>query len=169
MKAKPLPPIEELRLYLSYDSDTGIFTWVKRKHVGPLPGERAGSLESDGYRRIQFNKQHCLEHRLAWLFMTGEDPGDLQIDHIDCNKSNNRWSNFRLATASDNQKNQLRPKSNTSGSKNVCWHKHKKSWIAHVGCNKKLHHIGYFDDFEEARQAVVEYRKTLHKEFTNHG
>ena len=35
--------------------------------------------------------------------MTGADP--IEVDHIDGNRSNNKWSNLRNGTRSDNQRN----------------------------------------------------------------
>lgn len=169
MKPKPLPPLKRLQEYLQYDPETGGIVWIKRKHRGPLPGERAGTLEDNGYIRVQFDGRHYPVHRIAWYFMTGEDPLDFEIDHIDRDETNNRWLNLRLATDSDNQKNQAKPKSNTSGVKGVSWHKKKGLWIAHIGLNKKLHHLGYFRLLEHAEEAVREYREQLHKEFTHHG
>lgn len=40
--------------------------------------------------------------------MTGEDPGDLFVDHINRDPSDNRWANLRLATRSQNGANSVR-------------------------------------------------------------
>lgn len=169
MKALPLPSVEVLNEWFNYDPTTGILTWKKRKHKGPLAGEEAGNLDPSGYKRIQFNGQKYGIHRFAWRMVTGEDPGEFEIDHKDTNRSNNRFDNLRLATDNHNQMNQKKPKSNKSGAKGVCWHKGKQAWIAHVGLNKKLIHLGYFRTVEDAEKVVREYREKLHKEFCNHG
>ena len=59
-------------------------------------------------------KKHLLLHRLVWILKTGELPNKT-IDHIDINKSNNQYYNLRLATAKEQQHNQGKRKSNTSG------------------------------------------------------
>jgi hypothetical protein len=45
------------------------------------------------------------------------------IDHINGNKSDNRWLNLREATQSQNMTNTGNRADNSSGYKGVCWHK----------------------------------------------
>ena len=44
---------------------------------------RAGSPNGRGYLRLRFKSKQYLAHRIAWLFMTGHDPGSQVVDHID--------------------------------------------------------------------------------------
>ena len=44
-------------------------------------------------------------HRLIWVWMTGEDPGDMVIDHINQDGLDNRWENLRKVTKSQNNAN----------------------------------------------------------------
>lgn len=94
----PLPPLDYLKKKLTYNKRTGIFTWKKPAHPSPVkPGDEAGGLTSNGYIRIRIDNVSYKAHRLAWLFITGEDPGELEIDHKNRKRSDNRACNLRLA------------------------------------------------------------------------
>ncbi len=57
--------------------------------------------------------------------------------------------------------------SNTSGIKGVFFDKRKKTWRAQITHNKKKHHLGYFENIEDAAKARREKAKELFGEFTN--
>jgi hypothetical protein len=152
-KSKPLPPLEELQKVLSYDSETGIFTWIIRTSQRTPAGSVAGTIDSKGYRKIWFDGQQWLAHRLAWLFETGEDPGDLSLDHINRKKDDNRIENLRLATGRQQNGNQSLQVDNTSGFRGVSYNKKNNKWLAKLqiaGCTKFL---GYFVLKEDAAAA----------------
>jgi hypothetical protein len=107
--------VERLKELLHYDPDTGHFTWLADFRHQHKSGDRAGTL-CHGYRRIKIDRVLYYEHRLAWLYMCGEFPPK-HIDHADMDRANNRWSNLRLATRSQNQAN--RPTTNKIGLKGV--------------------------------------------------
>lgn len=81
-------------------------------------------------------------------------PGEL-VDHIDGDRLNNRRSNLRVATQSQNQFNRSKPRNNTSGFKGVSWKKSHKSWQAIIKVHGKHIHLGYFDIPEEAHAAYM--------------
>lgn len=74
---------------------------------------------------------------------------ELQVDHINRNKLDNRKSNLRSVTQSQNDFNKPLAIHNTSGYKGVHWHKNKRRWIARIG-NKWL---GTFSSKTEAIHA----------------
>lgn len=100
--------LSELRETLSYDPNTGEFRRVS------TPSAIVGKVDPQGYLRISVNGRYYYAHRLAWLFVNGDWPGD-RIDHIDRDRANNRIGNLRVATASQNAANAGPRKSNTSG------------------------------------------------------
>lgn len=75
------------------------------------------------------------------------------IDHINRNGLDNRKENLRVCTQSQNSHNSRIRKDNKSGIKGVYWHKINKKWIARIGVNSKLKHLGVFSDKLEAKNA----------------
>ncbi|WP_416425609.1 HNH endonuclease [Pseudomonas sp. App30] len=159
--------LQRLKESVRYSPIVGVFEW-RRVGRRVRPGFLAGGTISTGYVVITIDRKRYLAHQLAWLYMTGEWP-DRAIDHIDGDRSNNAFSNLRLATASENQWNKEMLASNTSKVKGVYWYKELKKWRAFVGFRGKDHYVGVFDRLEDAEEAVKSKRKELHGEFANHG
>lgn len=106
MKIKPLPTLKRVQELLDYDPLTGEFTWKINR--GPMPaGSKAGQRWVD-YVRLKIDGQSYQAHRIAWLLLTGEDPGLMVIDHKDLDKQNNRANNLRIRTISENAAHTLR-------------------------------------------------------------
>jgi hypothetical protein len=94
-----------------------------------------------------------------------QPPEGFFVDHIDGNPLNNRRSNLRLATPSENQWNQKRSCANTSGFKGVGWHERDRRWQARIRKEGKLYHLGNFKSPEEAHEAYCRAAAELHGEF----
>lgn len=174
MKARSMPSKEELDQVLKYDFETGEFRWRPRplamfksgnsakrprsaKHScnqwnSHFAGRPAASLKSDGYYYINHNNRAMLAHRVAYKIMTGNDP--VEIDHIDGNRSNNKWSNLRNGTRSDNLRNLALRSTNTSGCHGVTFSKRQQKWTAHIW-------LGTFDSKEEAVAIRKHYEAVL--------
>ena len=157
-----------------YCPETGeIRNKVDRGRYGRFKaGTIATSRHNKGYLQVQFSKDgrkfHYLAHRVAWLLHTGEDPGDMEIDHIDGQRSRNIFSNLRLVGRQENSRNMSKFKSNTSGVTGVYWDKEKGKWMARITDHGKLQNLGYFYDKFEAIRArkSAENRLGYHP---NHG
>ena len=94
--------------HYSYDPDSGVL--YVRKRLGqrsPKVGEPANTTEVGGYLRIRTRGRHMKVHRVVWLMVTGEWPEDT-IDHINFVRDDNRWSNLREMSRSDNVKRRQR-------------------------------------------------------------
>ena len=159
-----------LKMILHYDEETGNFHRKLRQKGIQTVGEIAGTLTSYGYIRISLFSKQYMAHRLAYLYMEGELPNKyIQVDHIDRNRANNKWSNLRKATNMDNSYNTVMRKSNTSGVKGVSQHKTTKMFEAYLSANGSKVYLGSYLTLEEATKAVRIAREELHGEFANHG
>ena len=77
----------------------------------------------------------------------------IPIDHINHKKIDNRKSNLRVVNKSQNAMNQSTSVANTSGITGVGWHKRKGKWRAYIKVDYKQKELGYYNSFEEAKQA----------------
>lgn len=146
------PSCERLRQLLAYDPETGEFWW-KAGQKGASVGARAGSVNKrHGYRYIAIDGTLYRASRLAWLYMYGEVPSG-QIDHIDRDRANDRISNLRSATQSQNNANTGMRSDNTSGYRGVCWHRPSGRWFARLKKDRRQISLGYFRDAREAARA----------------
>jgi hypothetical protein len=154
----------EVSEYLTYNSETGILRRAKTTgRTGQhKKGERAGHLAKDGYWTISINGKAYKSHRLAFALMTGRWPKE-QLDHINGDKSDNRWINLREATQSQNQWNVGKKRKNTSGYTGVLPCNGK--WRACISHNKQRVHIGLFPTAELAHAAYLKKRSELHGNF----
>jgi HNH endonuclease/AP2 domain len=169
MKANPLPPLKYLHEIFEHDRENGILIWKKRLSIRVWPGKPAGRLSNRGYLRVGICGICYLVHRIIYYMLHEVDPGDLQIDHRDTNRLNNREYNLRLAEHEHNCFNQSKRDSNKSGYKGVCFHKNTGTWRGYVTLARKQYSCGYHATPELAAEAVRSFRETLHGKFTNHG
>src|SRR5690606_41596588 len=102
------------------------------------------------------------------LYMEGKYPPDC-VDHIDGDRSNNRLSNLRHASRSENNWNiKLDPRS-TTGVKGVYFSKKDGSYMARISVSGKRVYIGSYKDIESAKIAIEKARGYMHGEYANHG
>ena len=160
---------EYLKSIVKYSPESGVFIYLEsdRKNTRRDSGDIAGWSGGQGYNYIMINCSQYKVNRLAWLYMTGDWPAKL-VDHKNTNKGDDRWSNLREASHSQNQANRNIQKNNTSGFKGVNLTNDGK-WEARVYFNKKKYYLGRFDDICDANNAVMAKREEVHGEFSNHG
>ena len=154
---------ERLKELLEYDPETGVFIW-KTRRGGLKAGSVAGTKHANGYVRIKCDGKSYMAHRLAWLYVHGQFP-EKQIDHINGLREDNRLSNLRCVSRSENQRNRRLCKRSTSGIIGVRWHKQAGKWQAR-GINSL--HLGLFNCKATAGYVARRWRK-LNGFHDNHG
>lgn len=99
-------------------------------------------------------------HRLIMGLYPGNE--NIYVDHIHTERKNdNRKSNLRLATRSQNGMNMEKMPQNTSGVTGVSFKKDKGLWVAYITVNARRIWLGSSKDFNEA----VELRKNAEKKY----
>ena len=137
---------EYVKSIISYDPETGNFTWKYREDATKswntqFAWTRCGS-PSNGYILIRINGKGYRAHRLVWLITHGYWP-EMEIDHVNGDKKDNRLTNLRLADRV--QQGHNRKSSGKSGLLGVHWCKNAKKWISFTRLNSKKKYLGSFD------------------------
>lgn len=176
--ARSLPEQAVLRELLSYDPETGILRWRERarhwfacnrswrrwnnKHAG----EVAISSLNGGYLTGRLLGQSCRAQRVAWKWMTGDEPE--VIDHQNGNRADNRWANLRGTDSLGNRLNARKYVTNKTGQMGVNQRARDGRWVATIKYARRPIFLGAFDAFSDA----VDARKAAERELgfhPNHG
>ena len=105
---------KELLRVLNYNPETGIFIWLifrrRAEGVKKYPMTIAGTVsrkpQGKSYLNIKYKTITYGCQRLAWFFTYTEfPPKGFLVDHIDGDTLNNKITNLRLLTPSENAKN----------------------------------------------------------------
>jgi hypothetical protein len=122
---------------------------------------KCGLIYVVGHKRISGKQTIYYLHRLIT-----NAPNGLFVDHIDGNGLNNTNGNLRIVTQAENAQNRRIGNNNKSGVCGVHWYDRYQKWCSRIGVNKRRIVLGYFDELEEAINAVKEARKK-HMKFSN--
>ena len=152
---------DKVKSEIRYCSYSGQFYWLKYR-AGR--NDQPGHVGSGGYLKICINRKIYLAHRLAWFLYYGRFPSK-QIDHIDGDRLNNKISNLREASSTQNNRNASLRSDNKSGVRGVCWKNREQKWHAQISVDKKNISIGYFISLDEAKQAYAIASEKYHGEF----
>lgn len=155
-----------LSKYFEYDHLSGLVFWKVSVGRKIKKGSIAGNIDG-GYSRIQLKGVKYMAHIVAWTLYHKATPKH-EIDHINGNRSDNRILNLRDVTRLENSRNKRKPKNNTSGCAGVHFDKSSNKWRARITIKCKKICLGYFDDFNRAKESVEKARveNGFHK---NHG
>lgn len=163
--AKRYPSAEAIRTHLAYDPETG--AWTRRVGAGRWKaGQAAGKVGAYGYWFVHVDGVNMLAHRAAFLYMTGALPPQ-DVDHINGDRLDNRWSNLRAVSRAENLQNIRRArKDNRAGLLGVSRANGDGSWRARLTAAGVLHDAGCFATAEQAHAAYLSMKRSLHSACT---
>lgn len=157
--------LDELKQRLEYFPSTGAFIWRQNKKVS-LVGADAGSAATNGYIQIYVGARKYMAHRLAWFYSFGKWPSDM-VDHANGHRSDNRLSNLREATRSQNGYNRRRNTATSSGLKGAYRVTNSSLFQSSCVVGGVQYYLGCFSTAEEAAKAYDEFALIHHKQFFN--
>ncbi len=113
--------------------------------------------KSSGYHRLQIGAETWMLYRLIWIYHYGEIPIGMTVDHRDHDKTNNKITNLRLATRSEQNKYQRKRSNCSSQYIGVVWRerasKYEVTVNTYVDGIKKAKYLGSFSD--ETSAAII--------------
>lgn len=157
------PCVSELRRLFKYCPVTGhIYANPVKKEGRPRKSGPQGRINGAGHIQICVSNTRFPAHHIAWALHYGKWPKSM-LDHINGVRTDNRITNLREATGSENCCNAVRYKSNTTGVKGVTFSKGK--FVARIWLNRKAIYVGAFSSLEAAASARLVAQRQLHKDF----
>ena len=150
---------ERIRREISYDPDTGLFTWLVRACGRCKHGPFSGTADTAGYYRVKVLGRSYAAHRLAWALTYGEWP-TLDIDHINRVKTDNRVLNLRVVSKSENMLNRAKWGECTAPP-GVYPRPGNKKWVAKITVGGVTHRLGTYPSLEAAGEARLLAERNL--------
>jgi len=132
-----------LKSIFKYEPTNGIFICRKKLFRGFA---KVGDNIRTSNGRYLYTTIHGVKyavHRLVFLYMSGNMPM-LDVDHIDGDTFNNSFSNLRLCSKQENQRNRCLDKRNNSCFNGVTKFKLTGKWRVRIGLDGKSKHLGLF-------------------------
>ena len=155
---------ERLKELVHYDPASGQFTRAVTTSPRAKAGDKCGDLDGKGYLRLRVDRVRYAAHRLAWFYMTGDWPPN-EVDHVNRNRADNKWSNLRLADTFTNKRNTPAYRNNKTGLKGVSWHACSRKWRSRIRVDGKEMGLGLYATPQEAHAAYESAAKSLFGEF----
>ena len=143
--------------------------------IGTFPNRKEFLFDLAYYKKVISHTWHldnkgyvfaCIDQNLVrmhrWL-MNG--PDELDIDHKNGVRTDNRKSNLRLATGTENRRNKRVRKDSTTGVKGVGFDKRFNKYRSYIRIEGKLTHLGYYSTISEAANAYDQAAEHYFGEF----
>lgn len=149
--------------YLLLDEGSGIIRWKTKIAKKTVVGEEAGFIRDDGYKAVQLFGRRYMTHRVVFGMVNGAV--DQEIDHINGDICDNRPSNLRAATRSQQNMNKRLSRANSTGYQGVYFNRPKNLFNARIRVNCRRISLGYFKTPEEAYAAYLAGIEKYHGEY----
>lgn len=153
---------------LVYDPESGTLTRRidSTSHNGAVAakaGDAAGYINDRGYVCVSVMGKEYRAHRLAWAIYYGSWPAaNVQIDHINGIRSDNRIVNLRLATNRQNSQNERQARTtNRTGFLGVSRHRDGR-FRARIVVDGKERSLGIHGTARKAHAAYVQAKRLVH-------
>jgi len=157
-ETRELITICRLKEVITYDKESGEFTWNKSLNSRSISGSKAGYTRSDGYIEIKIDGIVYKAHRLAWFYEYQEWPK--MIDHINGSCGDNRICNLRKSNSWLNQGNRaMHRNGRLVGAKYKA--NRKKKWESTITIKGKHFFLGSYNTEEEAHSAYMQALQAL--------
>jgi len=149
-------PVDMLKQIFDCDPDVGAVYW-KIPRRGVKAGDVAGHIcKSTGYEKITFGRRGFRAHRVIWALVYGEWP-EIDVDHINNNRSDNRISNLRLASRSENIRSMKSRKNKKCALKGATPYKGRTDkFVAQIRIDGIQRKLGIFLTEQEAHNAYCD-------------
>lgn len=121
-----------------------------------------GSVRTNGYIRVKIDYMDIYAHHIVWALSHNKWP-ECDIDHINCDRSDNRIENLRIATKKQNQGN----KSKKAGKYLPKGVQRARSgrYQAFIQSDGKSYNLGTFDTPDAASDAYAVAAQHVFGEF----
>lgn len=129
---------------------SGKLYWLTTQNNFVKAGSQAGCVSPSGYITVMVKGKSIPAHRIVWEMHNGTIPRGMEIDRINHVRSDNKLSNLRLVTRTENMKNKSLSKNNKSGCHGVSWHTKSGFWVARITLNGKKLFLGQSKDLAVA-------------------
>lgn len=144
--------------------DDDLYDWLnqwKWYYKNAPTGEGGYACRNEGH--------HGKQKTIRMHMVINQTPPGLATDHINGNKLDNRRANLRSANHIQNGHNQGMHSNNTSGHKNIYWHKRDRKWRVQIRDGIRKVYVGSYKDLESAVEARDAAESLFHKDFMNAG
>lgn len=155
-----------VKFLFKYDEHTGKLIRRFTQSSNAKAGDIVGNKSINGQLDVRIDYKLYKVHRIIWLYVYGVLP-DIDVDHINGIKTDNRLCNLRLVNRSENLQNQRKARSdNKSGLLGVSHVTRTGMYIAQIQVNKKHKYIGSFYTAQDAHDAYLKEKRKLHSTCT---
>jgi hypothetical protein len=128
---------------------------LTKGHIAKIDLENVDQVEGRCWR---YDGGYAKAGRSTWMHreilgLALDDPR--RVDHRNHDTLDNRRSNLRIATPTQNAANRRKPEGSTSAYKGVGWSSKQGKWAARIKIDGRLMHLGYFTSESVAARAYM--------------